>query len=384
MERTITIKETDGQNQKQGAGQATQRLAAQGVRGDTELAHVNPWEEILLKALGGAGTVNPNTGLKQFYTPGGNFQNDPAEWYKQAFGREADPAGLAYWTEQDKGTMTDDQLWNSFLASGTNETYTGWTPTSTATGNTFDFPENIGSLYPTSTSTSTGTSNNQSTNNAVNAATNNAVNAATNNAFNTSSNRASGTSKSYSGLPKSYQEQLLAAIIPQLIDQASKMEGNYDTYTNQALGSYQQTMNEAIKKNIPLAIANLANRGILNSTEGQNVLGNVYSSAASDAANKGYESAMQAALGKANIPSILAQIAGLGQSSESQSKNESSGNSYGTSTGNSYGTSTGNSYGTSTGQSTGTSNNASNASSSDPLAVWKMITDFIATMYTAP
>lgn len=36
-----------------------------GVR-DTELVHVNPFEIEILKALGGVGTVNPRTGLRQF------------------------------------------------------------------------------------------------------------------------------------------------------------------------------------------------------------------------------------------------------------------------------------------------------------------------------
>lgn len=38
-----------------------------GRYGDTELVHVNPREEHMLKAQGGAGTVNPRTGLKEYY-----------------------------------------------------------------------------------------------------------------------------------------------------------------------------------------------------------------------------------------------------------------------------------------------------------------------------
>ena len=41
-------------------------LAAQGRNGDTELAHVTPEEQALLKSRGGAGTINPKTGLKEF------------------------------------------------------------------------------------------------------------------------------------------------------------------------------------------------------------------------------------------------------------------------------------------------------------------------------
>jgi hypothetical protein len=39
----------------------------QGRNGDTMLAHINPREAELLKALGGSGTINPKTGLPEFW-----------------------------------------------------------------------------------------------------------------------------------------------------------------------------------------------------------------------------------------------------------------------------------------------------------------------------
>jgi hypothetical protein len=41
-------------------------IAAMGDGGDTTLAHVNLTEVALLKAHGGAGTINPRTGLVEF------------------------------------------------------------------------------------------------------------------------------------------------------------------------------------------------------------------------------------------------------------------------------------------------------------------------------
>jgi len=41
-----------------------------GRNGDTELAHINPIEAHILKSLGGSGTINPATGLREF-APGG-------------------------------------------------------------------------------------------------------------------------------------------------------------------------------------------------------------------------------------------------------------------------------------------------------------------------
>lgn len=43
-------------------------LAARGRLGDTMLAHVSPEEAALLKARGGAGTLNPETGLPQYFS----------------------------------------------------------------------------------------------------------------------------------------------------------------------------------------------------------------------------------------------------------------------------------------------------------------------------
>lgn len=41
-------------------------LRSQGRGGDTILAHINPMEAQMLKAMGGSGTINPNTGLPEF------------------------------------------------------------------------------------------------------------------------------------------------------------------------------------------------------------------------------------------------------------------------------------------------------------------------------
>ena len=53
-------------------------LSGKGIGGDTELAHVNPEEMAVLRAMGGAGTVNPNTNLIQFIGGGGGGQQAPA------------------------------------------------------------------------------------------------------------------------------------------------------------------------------------------------------------------------------------------------------------------------------------------------------------------
>lgn len=49
-----------------GLAVAGRRLAAQGRGGDSMVAHINPREAEMLKRMGGDGTVNPNTGLREY------------------------------------------------------------------------------------------------------------------------------------------------------------------------------------------------------------------------------------------------------------------------------------------------------------------------------
>jgi hypothetical protein len=51
---------------KGGLAGAAESLRQKGRGGDTILAHINPQEAMMLKAMGGSGTVNPATGLLEF------------------------------------------------------------------------------------------------------------------------------------------------------------------------------------------------------------------------------------------------------------------------------------------------------------------------------
>jgi len=46
-------------------------ISGKGIEGDTELAHINEFEVRLLKMYGGAGTINEETGLRQYLGGGG-------------------------------------------------------------------------------------------------------------------------------------------------------------------------------------------------------------------------------------------------------------------------------------------------------------------------
>jgi hypothetical protein len=48
-------------------------IAGKGIGGDTELAHINKFESTLLKSVGGQGSINPITGLKQYFGGGASM-----------------------------------------------------------------------------------------------------------------------------------------------------------------------------------------------------------------------------------------------------------------------------------------------------------------------
>ena len=54
-------------------------IAKHGREGDTELAHVNSYEVELLRLVGGSGTINPTTGLREFKGGGGGTQTTSSE-----------------------------------------------------------------------------------------------------------------------------------------------------------------------------------------------------------------------------------------------------------------------------------------------------------------
>ena len=62
------IRATSGGPARAPQGFARGGIASLGRNGDTMLAHVTPAEMRMLKAKGGAGTINPRTGLPEFFS----------------------------------------------------------------------------------------------------------------------------------------------------------------------------------------------------------------------------------------------------------------------------------------------------------------------------
>lgn len=56
-----------------GIKSAAKELAQYGRMGDTIVAHINPQEAHMLKQMGGSGTINPHTGLPEYFSLGNPF-----------------------------------------------------------------------------------------------------------------------------------------------------------------------------------------------------------------------------------------------------------------------------------------------------------------------
>jgi len=70
-------------------------LAEKGRGGDTMLAHINPQEAALLKALGGSGTINPETGLPEYgWNPLKDLQQAAEKLYDNTVGVVVGPNSI--------------------------------------------------------------------------------------------------------------------------------------------------------------------------------------------------------------------------------------------------------------------------------------------------
>jgi hypothetical protein len=52
-------------------------ISGKGIKGDTELAHINEFESRILRMYGGSGTINEETGLRQYFGGGGGGGSQP-------------------------------------------------------------------------------------------------------------------------------------------------------------------------------------------------------------------------------------------------------------------------------------------------------------------
>jgi len=104
---------------------STQSLASMGRGGDTELAHVNPQEKAMLIKMGGSGTTNPETGLKEYRGGRGggrvdsNVQDSQLDYLKKTYPDiewAVDRTGVIYnKTQSDAQQIAQDEKWDEYL-----------------------------------------------------------------------------------------------------------------------------------------------------------------------------------------------------------------------------------------------------------------------------
>ena len=82
-------------------------LRSKGRHGDTVLAHINPKEAALLKARGGAGTANPETGLPEFYDYGGDYDMSGVDYSQYGAQPEAPVAESFPVASEGYGTVPE-------------------------------------------------------------------------------------------------------------------------------------------------------------------------------------------------------------------------------------------------------------------------------------
>ena len=134
------------------------------------------------------------------------------------------------------------------------------------------------------------------------------------------SSSSNSNQSSYSGLPSKYQEQILSGLIPSLLGSIQNMPGNIDKYNQDAMNAYGSTFKNMATEAMPGVLNNIFGRNMQNSS----IAGDVTSRALSDITTglqpQAYQTATQSALLKSQMPSLLANIAGLGTGTQSSSQ----------------------------------------------------------------
>jgi len=148
----------------------------------------------------------------------------------------------------------------------------------------------------------------------------------------TSANVSNSQSQSYSGLPQSTITPFLENIMPLLNTTISSLPATIDKYTNNAAKLYGQMGGQMLNQQMPDYLNALNRRGILDSTITSDALRGLGRDISDYTGNKVYEAGMNAAQMAANIPSVLGQLATLGQSSQSSGTSTGFGGSNSTTT----------------------------------------------------
>ena len=148
-----------------------------------------------------------------------------------------------------------------------------------------------------------------------------------------SSGQSSGSS--YSGLPQEYGTSILQNTVPTL----NNLVKNYPQYAQQSMddsmNAYSSLMKSAYQSVLPSVLNDLASRNVLGSSVASDAIGNAANTVMSAIEPQAYNASANYFNTMANAPTMLGNIAQLGQYSESanQSTNQSSSSGTSSSTG---------------------------------------------------
>ena len=190
----------------------------------------------------------------------------------------------------------------SLLSSGAGGSSTGTTgttgTTTTSATNGLTIPENT---YPWSESSSNNSSNSSYSNN--------------------SNSNSSG--QSFSGLPQEYGTSILQNTVPTM----NNLVKNYPEYAQQAMddsmNSYSSLMKSAYQSIMPSVLNELASKNVLGSSVASDAIGNAANTVMSAIEPQAYNSSSNYFNTMAQAPSMLGQLAQLGQYSESDNQSTS-------------------------------------------------------------
>ncbi|MBI9091815.1 MAG: hypothetical protein JEZ12_21600 [Desulfobacterium sp.] len=129
-------------------------------------------------------------------------------------------------------------------------------------------------------------------------------------------------SGSTSGLSKEVIDQIMGLVMPGFETSLKDMPANIERYVQGAKDSAESEGKQVLDRNQNDVVAQMIQKGMIGSDVASDALGQSQAAVAKDVSDKAYDAEMKGAQLQMTIPQILTQVANLGKSSESYSKDE--------------------------------------------------------------
>jgi len=120
------------------------------------------------------------------------------------------------------------------------------------------------------------------------------------------------------GLDQTYINDLMSVLMPELKGSIGNYRDDVDTLTGQAVGLARNTTQDMMKEMMQSLTSNMNVTGMTDSTVMSDAMGTASSGILSNLSNQVLEAGMEGAKLNLGMPSMLGQLAGLGQTSTSQ------------------------------------------------------------------